>query len=433
EQLRWLMEVWHAASRLRQEGCDVRAVTAWSLLGAYDWNTLLTRFQGYYEPGAFDLRSPRPRPTALASCIRSLAKTGDYHHPVLHQEGWWRRSTRLLYPAIRPIQESRSNGVHHGRSDSQPSPPLLITGATGTLGQAFHRLCGLRGLPCRLVRRQEMDIACEQSVERLLDHSRPWAVINTAGYVRVDDAEQDAATCFRENTAGPLVLAKACAARGIPFVTFSSDLVFDGAKQAPYLEGDAVTPLNVYGRSKAEAERQILEFAPRSLVIRTSAFFGPWDDFNFVTLVRKKLKAGQTVSAASDAVISPTYVPDLVHATLDLLIDGETGLWHLANQGAMSWADLAVAIAHMAELPRDSIVPVALDSLGYPARRPRYSVLSSSRGLIMPSFQDALSRYCEECADISEERTAPVEHSGCSNRSQSESRQTALASEDVSL
>ena len=111
-------------------------------------------------------------------------------------------------------------------------------------------------------------------------------------------------------------------------MTFSSDLVFDGAQSSPYVENDAVSPLNVYGRSKARSEALVLDRYPDALVVRTSAFFSPWDEHNFVTSALRALRAGQSFPAAQDMTVSPTYVPDLVDACLDLLIDRESG--HLA-------------------------------------------------------------------------------------------------------
>src|SRR5205085_2525636 len=99
----------------------------------------------------------------------------------------------------------------------------------------------------------------------------------TAGYVRVAEAEREPERCFRENAAGAEVLAQACAKYSIPFVTFSSDLVFDGRLGRAYVESDAPYPTCVYGSSKAEAERRIAAAHPGSLLVRTSAFFGPWD------------------------------------------------------------------------------------------------------------------------------------------------------------
>src|SRR5205823_1854885 len=124
------------------------------------------------------------------------------------------------------------------------------------------------------------------------DSYRPWAVVNAAGYVRVDDAEREPEACFRANADGPAVLAAACASRGVQLLTFSSDLVFDGSKGAPYVESDPVSPLNVYGRSKADAEVRVLRELPAALVVRTSAFFGPWDEYNFVTMALRTMAEG---------------------------------------------------------------------------------------------------------------------------------------------
>ncbi|HJX26813.1 MAG TPA: SDR family oxidoreductase, partial [Thermoanaerobaculia bacterium] len=187
----------------------------------------------------------------------------------------------------------------------------------------------------------------------------------------------------------------ACARHEIPLVTFSSDLVFDGRKQAPYEEHDTPSPLGVYGRSKLEAEERVLDAHPGSLVVRTSAFFGPWDEHNFVTLTLRALAEGREVRAADDTIISPTYVPDLVHACLDLAIDGEHGLWHLANQGTTTWAELARKAAWLAGHAPDRITPVPSSELGWRAPRPPFSALGSARGLLMPSLDDALLRYRE--------------------------------------
>jgi dTDP-4-dehydrorhamnose reductase len=179
-------------------------------------------------------------------------------------------------------------------------------------------------------------------------------------------------------------------------MSFSSDLVFDGSKLAPYVESDAPAPLNAYGRGKLEAERQVLAHAPRALMVRTSAFFGPWDAHNFVTLALRALAQGLRWPAAHDQWVSPTYVPDLVRASLDLLLDGESGVWHLANRGAASWAELACMAAEAARLDRNLVTACAGASLGQIAARPRYSVLDSERHALMPTLADGLERYLAE-------------------------------------
>jgi len=403
EQLRWLYEVWDAAVSLQQEGVGVRAVTAWSLLGAYDWNSLVTRDQGNYEPGVFDLRSPKPRPTALARMLRDLASGQPHDHPVLDVAGWWRRPKRLLYPPVYCSPEAMFNRERINTVNPQashryhPARPLAIVGARGTLGSAFARLCDIRGIPYHLLTRQQMDIADPSSVDTALAELQPWAVVNAAGYVRVDDAECEPNLCLRENSHGPAILAAACQRWGVALLTFSSDLVFDGYSTIPYVESDAVAPLNMYGYSKAEAEVRVLEAHPLSLVVRTSAFFGPWDEYNFLTVALRTLATGKAIVAASDAVISPTYVPDLVHVSLDLLIDGECGLWHLANSGAIAWAELGRFTAKRAGLDATLIKACPMQDLGYTAMRPTYSVLGSERGILLPSLENAIDRYLNEC------------------------------------
>ena len=401
EQLRWLKEVWDGAVSLRHEGVDVRAVTAWSLLGAYDWNSLVTRAEGYYEPGVFDLRGPRPRPTAIARMIRDLATGQLPDHPVLDTPGWWHRPERLLYPSVscRSNDLGKEQFLDFGKTEiNNPKSrrPLAIIGARGTLGRAFARLCDLRGIQYHLLTRQEMDITDPVSVDAALTQLNPWAVVNAAGYVRVDDAEREPDACLRVNAQGPAILAASCARQGVPLLTFSSDLVFDGACTTPYVESNAVAPLNVYGRSKVEAEVRVLKAHPCALVIRTSAFFGPWDEYNFVTIALRHLAAGQTFVAAEDGVVSPTYVPDLVNTSLDLLIDGECGLWHLANKSAIAWAELARLAASIAGVDASRVEARPTRELGFTAPRPTYSVLGSERGMLLPSLDDAISRYFDE-------------------------------------
>jgi dTDP-4-dehydrorhamnose reductase len=397
EQLRWFREVWDAAHLLRREdGVDLRAVTAWSLLGAFDWCSLLTRCAGRYEPGIFDVRGGSPRPTALARMLRDLAATGEHEHPAIDSPGWWRRLERLQYPPVRrqpATKATTKRGLDMRRGKARP---LIINGATGTLGRAFARLCDVRGIPYRLLTRAEMDIADARSVESALAEFEPWAVVNTAGYVRVDDAEREPEKCMRENAEGAGVLAGACAQRGAALLTFSSDLVFDGAKGSPYVESDEVSPLNVYGRSKALAERRVSELLPTALIVRTSAFFSPWDEYNFITNALNTLAEGRGFVAADDCIISPTYVPDLVNASLDLLIDGERGIWHLANDGALSWAELARLAARRAGLDAGLVEARPTAFMQFAAPRPLYGVLGSERAQLLPSLEDALSRYLNE-------------------------------------
>jgi dTDP-4-dehydrorhamnose reductase len=281
--------------------------------------------------------------------------------------------------------------------DKQSKQPLAIVGGTGTLGRAFQRVCAMREIPHVVLNRADINISDVASVDGVLRAHHPWAVVNCAGYVRVDDAEREPEACMQVNATTPALMAEICARHGIAFLTYSSDLVFDGAKNTPYVESDAVRPLNVYGQSKAVAEEKVLEAWPSAIVVRASAFFGPWDDYNFVTIALRVMQSGERFVAASDGVVSPTYVPDLVNGSLELLFRERKGVWHLANKGALTWADFARVAASGAGYEAEAIERLLetrpTQDLGMAAARPLYSVLGSERGDFMPPLEDALERY----------------------------------------
>jgi dTDP-4-dehydrorhamnose reductase len=388
EQLRWFVEVWNTAKQLREEGMDLRGVTIWSLFGNVDWRFLLTQKNGFYDTGAFDVRGDKPRPTILARAAKVLASGEDFDHPVLDMPGWWRRPPRLY-----SWSGSSRPGSWSGRK-------ILITGATGTLGNAFARVCGSRALPFCLTSRAELDICDESSIAAAIARYRPWAIINTAGFVRVADAEREREACLQWNTEGPAKLAAACADAGIPLVTFSSDLVFDGQLGRAYVEDDETAPANVYGLSKARAEEQVLEALEDALIIRTSAFFGPWDKYNFAWNTLNALARGEPVRAGRNTAVSPTYVPDLCHATLDLLIDGEKGIWHLANQGKLSWHEFATQVAEGAGYDPSQVLPLDDEHAN--------TALESSRGMMLRPVEHAIRDYLGSIGELAPPLTFDV-------------------------
>jgi dTDP-4-dehydrorhamnose reductase len=384
EQMKWFREIYNSSCELKEEGIDVRSVTAWSVLGAYGWNKLLTVHNGDYERGTFDVSSGKRRPTAMAGMIKKLVETGRYTSHFLNGEGWWKSDSRFF---------SNKNKLPQMDQLLNTSQPIVIIGKRGTLGKAFSRICHLRSLNHVLLSREDVDICSFEAVESIIHKYNPWAIVNAAGYVKVDDAENDKLKCFRENTSGPEQLATACRRYGIQFMTFSSDLVFDGKKNAPYFESDAVSPLNVYGESKANAEAVVSSVHPSSLIIRTSSFFGPWDQHNFVHQALHSLDEGIKFYASKNHIVSPTYVPHLVNAALDLLIDEEHGIWHLTNNEGLSWYDFALACASKAGMDKKYIIP---DTRTLPATRPAYSVLQSEKGVLMPSLENAIEEYFSE-------------------------------------
>jgi len=380
EQVRWLHQVWTEAEAARRDGVDLRAVTLWAVFGMVDWRSLLTRREGAYDVGCFDTRSEVPRPTLLAKTASQLGRGETVDHPLLDLPGWWKRPGRTH---ARPSYDMLP------RCATRAAPPILITGATGTLGQAFARICAHRGLKHVLTARAELDVTDEASIAAAIERYKPWAIINTAGFVRTWEADEKFDECLAINATGPELLGRACKAAGLPLVTFSSDLVFDGKLGRAYLEPDEPAPVCAYGRSKAEAETRLLAIDSDVLIIRTSAFFGPWDRHNFLFDTIEKLKRGEEVVASDRTIVSPTYVPDLVHATLDLLLDGESGIWHLTNQGAISWHELAREGAAAASLDKAQIRLLRAADDDEHAD----TSLSSRRGLLLRPLNQALGDF----------------------------------------
>lgn len=385
EQLRWAAQAWDTSHAVAADGANIRAVTAWALLGSQGWNTLLTA-DGVYEPGLFDVTAAIPRPTALATLWRDLA-TGGSRHPVASERGWWQRPERLTYAEARP-------------TTAAPSPdgrPLLICGAHGTLGRAFARACTARGITHVAAGRDRLDIAKHDRIVATLEALNPWAVVNAAGWVRVDDAEADEAACHQINAVAATALAQSCASAGIACLNLSSDLVFAGDAARPLVESDQPQPLSAYGRSKATMEAGCAHLRG-SLVVRTAAFFSPHDPYNFAAQVVSALASGHPFPAADDHVVSPTYVPALVDTALDLLIDGVEGIWHLSSGEAVSWAEFGRRIASACNYDPDLIRPVRGADLRWRAPRPRYAPLASERSPLSLILDDTIARFAWEHA-----------------------------------
>lgn len=293
DQLRWLHEAWEAAVQLRATGVDVRAVTAWALLGSFDWNRLVVEEAGHYEPGVFDVRAPSPRPTALARMVRGLAAEGRWDHPVLDAPGWWR-----------PLEDPAGPG----------GPPLLVLGGRGTLGRAIEEACRARRMRCVVVSHGEVDVASEEAVRRALGRHRPWAVVNTAGRSAPGAAERSQDDAARTHVQGPELLARL--AGELPVVSFSSADVFWSSGARYHREGSTPSPRSVLGRTRLEGERRLLAVHRRALVVRIGPPFGALDG-----------------PGHPDARVleTPVHLPAVADAVLDLLLDEVTGILHLTH------------------------------------------------------------------------------------------------------
>jgi dTDP-4-dehydrorhamnose reductase len=149
---------------------------------------------------------------------------------------------------------------------------------------------------------------------------------------------------------GPELLARRCQSAGVPLAIYSSDLVFDGASPTAATRSRTPRAAERLRAQQGGSGARVLATEADVLVIRTAAFFSPHDRHNFAVHAVDALRERRSFAAPADCVVSPTYVPDLVNATLDLLIDRETGVWHLANEGATSWAEFGRKVAQATEL-----------------------------------------------------------------------------------
>jgi dTDP-4-dehydrorhamnose reductase len=172
-------------------------------------------------------------------------------------------------------------------------------------------------------------------------------------------------------------------------------MVFAGQLDRPYVESDAPHPLNIYGASKQAAERAVLGLDIQALVVRTGAVFCAEASSRFAGRVAQRLSAGRSIPAPCDLIFSPTYLPDLCNALLDLVIDAEAGLWHLTHGEAMSWADFGGAVAEALDLDRRLVRATPHAELGRLAHHPARLALGSERGLRMPPLSKALKHYAQ--------------------------------------
>ncbi|MBX9652852.1 sugar nucleotide-binding protein [bacterium] len=388
-QLQWLHETWNAANMAKAEGVDIRAVTSWSLFGAYNWNTLVTAEQNHYEVGAFDVRSCPPRPTAISSALRMISEQGSLTHPVLSGDPWWKRDDRFLRMHQRPPLECLDSRIHR-----QKSRPLFIWGSERILGRSFVKRCAKRHL--HFVAFDSRKYRPDQLFDFFRERSEtnPWAAIDcTRG--RISWRRKLMSDCSEiDESIFPLVAA--CRSFDIPLLIFSSDHVFDGNKPSPYLEGDDVSPLSFRGIMDSQIEQSILKSYPNSLIIRTSALFDSTDLRHVLARLLFAAHEGRTVSVADDWIVSPTFIPDLVDCCLDLLIDGTTGLWHLANNGELSWKAFAHLVARSAGISARRLAGCSGSRFCKDLSFPRRSSLSSERGLLLPELELSIARFGHE-------------------------------------
>lgn len=295
---------------------------------------------------------------------------------------------------------------------------VLVFGGNGQVGQELLRALAPLGtvVPTTRSGRLPDGSACEtadfsqpDSLPALLDRLQPSIVVNAAAYTAVDRAEQDAEAAFAANAQAPGVIARWCAAHGVPFVHYSTDYVFDGQGSAPYREDESTAPLGVYGTSKRDGEDAVRAAGGRHLIFRTAWVYAS-HGANFLRTMLRVGAERDALRVVADQIGTPTPAALIADVTAQALQhpDQLSGTWHLTATGQTSWHGFAEAIFAEA-LATGVLVKVptveAIPSSEYPtpAKRPAWSVLDNRKlqqdfGIVLPTWQDGLKRVMAEIA-----------------------------------
>lgn len=275
---------------------------------------------------------------------------------------------------------------------------VLITGARGMLAQDIIRV--LQGShQLTLTTRAELDIGSPSRTAELLALHAPECVINCAGYTNVDGCETDADRAYAANAEGVKNLALACKKTGAQLIHFSTDYVYDGACQRPYVEDDEPNPLSVYGKSKLAGERYIREILERHVIIRTEWLYGLHGK-HFVGTILKLAQERDELEVVNDQTGSPTCAADLARAVEALLSVPACGIYHVTNAGSCTWYDFACKILALTGSAA-RVRPISAHRLARPALRPASSVLdclkfTRATGLVLRPWDQALAAYLLE-------------------------------------
>jgi dTDP-4-dehydrorhamnose reductase len=268
----------------------------------------------------------------------------------------------------------------------------LVLGAGGQLGSELARLLG----PNSGVTHAEASITNRDSIEELVRRRRPEIVFNCAAYNAVDRAEAERDLAFAVNGEGPANVARACARAGARLVHFSTNFVFDGTLDRPYVESDQPAPLSVYGASKLEGERRVIDHLPGALVIRTSALFGDTGSAikggSFPDRILARAMSGEPLRVVADQRVNPTYTGDLAPAAIRLAESGLEGVVHLVAEGCAGWDEFARAVLEESQL-RVPVTPMRSGELSAPARRPRQGCLATIRVEPLRPWREGLHEW----------------------------------------
>lgn len=285
---------------------------------------------------------------------------------------------------------------------------MVVTGRTGQLAASLVEAAASRpGLQLITLGRPAFDLEATGSIDEQVRAQRPDIVVNAAAYTAVDKAEAEPERAFAINRDGAAAVARAAARLGVPFVHVSTDYVFDGRKAQPYVETDQTNPLNVYGRSKREGERAVLEAHPHALILRTSWVFSPFGS-NFLKTMLKLGAERPMLRVVNDQLGNPTSARDLAAAILQIaprLQREPGGLYHLTGEGSTSWhgfADFIFQESARRGGPTPALEAIATADYKAAATRPANSRLDCSAfqrrfGARLRPWTEAAAETVESC------------------------------------
>jgi dTDP-4-dehydrorhamnose reductase len=273
---------------------------------------------------------------------------------------------------------------------------IIVTGAAGMLGSDVVRAAEFVNHEVVALARSDLDVSDRQAVIRRVLQERPGAVVNCAAYTDVDGAEDDLDGAMDVNAEAAANVATAAAEIGARVLYPSTDYVFDGYKDGPYVESDEPRPQSVYAQSKLAGEHETTEANPRHYVVRSAWLFGT-SGRNFVETMLSLARDHGEVLVVRDQVGCPTYTAHLADALVRLLDTEAYGIHHLASQGECSWYEFALEIFAQAEM-EVRVMSCTTDEFGRPAPRPAYSVLGTERAeaLYLPHWKEGLASYLAE-------------------------------------
>ena len=256
----------------------------------------------------------------------------------------------------------------------------LVTGGNGQLAQSLKDVVNHQDeLDVDFQDLPDLDITNKQQLESYFSNNELDYCINCAAYTAVDLAEEQSDLAYAVNAKGPKYLAEVCQKHQVTLIHISTDFVFDGKKQTPYIETDMPNPLGVYGASKWQGERYIQEVMQDYFIIRTSWLYSEYGN-NFMKTMLSLSETREEISVVSDQIGAPTYAGDLAEVLIKIVISSSTnyGIYHYSNLGAISWYDFAVEIFKQFGKTIE-VKPIKTKDYPTAAKRPKYSVLDTTK------------------------------------------------------